>query len=190
MDFADFENLVATQRAVRKFDDRPVDDSDIEKVLKAATRAPNARNLQPWRFVVIRERETKGALGAIFDGLGQQMYPSGGPDRQAWADVPVLIAVCAEHAFGGGVGGATALAASVYPAVQNLLLAAHALGLGTVLTTRWKQREAEVRPILGLPENVIPFAIIPMGWPAEKLGRNRRKPVREVTFRERFDNPW
>ena len=73
MDFADFENLVATQRAVRKFDDRPVDDSDIEKVLKAATRAPNARNLQPWRFVVIRERETKGALGAIFDGLGQQM---------------------------------------------------------------------------------------------------------------------
>ncbi|HNM77320.1 MAG TPA: hypothetical protein PKI89_03080, partial [Tepidiformaceae bacterium] len=53
-----------------------------------------------------------------------------------------------------------------------------------------KQREAEVRPILGLPENVIPFAIIPMGWPAEKLGRNRRKPVREVTFRERFDNPW
>lgn len=70
------------------------------------------------------------------------------------------------------------------------MLAAHAMGLGTVLTTRWKAREADVRPLLGLPENVSPFAIVPMGWPAEQLGRNRRKPVREVTFRERFGEAW
>lgn len=190
MDFADFEQLVATQRAVRTFADRPVDDALIEKVLKAATRAPSARNAQPWRFIVVRERETKGELGRIFDELGQQFYGAGAPERQPWSDVPALIVVCAENVFGAGDAGATALAASVFPAVQNLLLAAHALGLGTVLTTRWKAREAELRPILGLPDGVAPFAIVPIGWPVEVPGRNRRKPVREVTFRERFGRPW
>lgn len=190
MDFAAFEQLAATQRAVRKFDGRPVDDATVEKVLKVATRAPSARNVQPWRFIVIRNVETKAALGTIFDELGQQFYGAGAPDRQPWAEVPVLIAVCGENVFGGGEAGATALGASIFPAVQNLLLGAHAMGLGTVLTTRWKAREAEVRPLLGLPENVSPFAIVPMGWPAEQLGRNRRQPVREVTFRERFGQHW
>lgn len=190
MDFAEFEHLVATQRAIRRFESGAVDDPTIEKVLKAATRAPSARNVQPWRFIVIRDPETKGALGKIFDELGQQFYGAGAPDRQPWAEVPVLIAVCGENVFGGGEAGATALGASVFPAVQNLLLAAHAMGLGTVLTTRWKAREAEVRPLLGLPENVSPFAIVPMGWPESQPGRNRRKPMKEVTYRERFGEPW
>jgi nitroreductase len=59
-----------------------------------------------------------------------------------------------------------------------------------VLTTRWKRREPELRPILGIPENVGVYAIVPMGWPAEKLGRNRRKPVPEVTYRERWGEDW
>jgi nitroreductase len=190
MDFAEFEQLLATQRAVRRFDGRAVDDQTIATVLKAATRAPSARNVQPWRFIVIRDPKTKGELGRIFDELGQQFYGAGAPDRQPWAEVPVLIAVCAENVFGGGEAGVTALAASVFPAVQNLLLAAHALGLGTVLTTRWKAREAEVRPLLGLLDNVSPFAIVPMGWPETPPGRNRRKPVRDVTFRERYGEAW
>ena len=84
----------------------------------------------------------------------------------------------------------TALGASIYPAVQNLLLAAHAAGLGTVLTTRWKPREAEVLPLLGLPEDMAVHAIIPMGWPEASYGRNRRRPVAEVTSRERYGEPW
>ncbi|MEO8540888.1 MAG: nitroreductase family protein [bacterium] len=190
MDFAEFEQLLATQRAIRKFDGRPVEDATIATILKAATRAPSARNIQPWRFVVIRDTETKKSLGTIFDELGQQYYGAGAPDRQPWAEVPVLIAVCAENVFGSGEGASAALAASVFPAVQNLLLAAHALGLGTVLTTRWRAREAEVRPILGLPENVSVHAIVPLGWPEARPGRNRRKPVKEVTFREQFGQPW
>ncbi len=190
MDFAEFEQLAATQRAIRKFTSQPVEDAHIEQVLKAATRAPSARNIQPWRFIVVRDPATKAELGRIFDELGQQFYGSGAPDRQPWAEVPVLVVVCAENAFGSGEAAATALGASVFPAVQNLLLAAHALGLGTVLTTRWKAREAEVRPILGLPENVSPFAIVPMGWPGSRPGRNRRRPVKEVTYRERFGEAW
>jgi nitroreductase len=184
------EELMARQRAGRLFDGRDIDDALIERLLGMATRAPSARNAQTWRFIVIRDVETKGKLGAIFDELGSQMYVHGAPVRTPWAEVPVLIAVCSEYAFGEDESGKTALGASIYPAVQNLLLAAHATGLGTVLTTRWKRREPELRPILGIPENVGVYAIVPMGWPAEKLGRNRRKPVPEVTYRERWGEDW
>jgi len=190
MTFEELEGLLATQRAVRKFTDRPVDDSVIAKVLRAATRAPSARNVQPWRFIVVRESETKRALGEVFDQLGARMYGAGAPDRTPWKDVPVLIAVCSERVFGEGEAATTALGASIYPAVQNLLLAAHALGLGSVLTTRWKSREAEVRPLLGLPEPMSVHAIIPLGWPDQRYGRNRRRPLKEVAFRERLGAPW
>lgn len=188
MTYDELLRLMQRQRAGRFFTDRPVGDEVVEKVLQAATHAPSARNLQPWRFIVIRETETKRRLGEIFDELGQQLYGAGQPPRTPWQDVPVLIAVASEYAFGTNESGIAALGASIYPAVQNLLLAASALGLGTVLTTRWKAREAEVRPILDLPASMTLHAIIPMGWPAERLGRNRRRPVSEVTYRDRFSS--
>lgn len=186
----DVEALMAGQRATRTFTAEPVEDALVERILGAATRAPSARNVQPWRFIVIRNRETKRQLGAIFDDLGARMYGPGAPDRTPWEDVPVLIAVCSEYAFGEGEAAMAALGASIYPAVQNLLLAAGSAGLGTVLTTRWKARETQLRPLLGLPETMAVHAIIPMGWPDRRLGRNRRRPVAEVTHRERFGEPW
>jgi len=188
--FDDLEQLFRTQRAVRKFTAETVDGSLIEEVIGAATRAPSARNLQPWRFIVVRDRETKRQLGAIFDDLGAALYGAGAPDRTPWEDVPVLIAVCSEYAFGDSDSGMAALGASIYPAVQNLLLAAHALGLGSVLTTRWKAREGDVRPLLGIPGSMAVHAIVPIGWPAGRLGKNRRRPVAEVTSRERYGESW
>ncbi|MCA9822822.1 MAG: nitroreductase family protein [Dehalococcoidia bacterium] len=188
--FEALEELMMRQRAGRLFDSREVEDSLIERILGMATRAPSARNAQTWRFIVIRDTETKARLGSVFDELGSQMYGQGAPTRTPWAEVPVLIAVCSEFAFGEDESGRMALGASIYPAVQNLLLAAHAAGLSTVLTTRWKRREPELRPILHLPENVGIYAIIPMGWPAETLGKNRRRPVPEVTYRERWGRNW
>ena len=185
------ERLMSRQRAIRYFTNEPVEDALIERLLAAATGAPSARNAQPWRFIVIRDPDTKAKLGGIFDELGQQFYGANAPERTPWAEVPVLIAITSEYTFGQGTDAAyAALGASIYPAVQNLLLAAQAAGLGTVLTTRWKAREGELRPILGLPENMAVHAIIPMGWPDRKYGRNRRKPVAEVTFRERFGEAW
>jgi nitroreductase len=184
------EELLATQRAIRHFDGRDVDDATIERVLRAATRAPSARNMQPWRFIVVRDRDTKARLGKIFDELGERM-PHGPPERMPWEEVPALIAVCAEGAGGGqSISGAVAQAASIYPAVQNMLLAAHALGLGTVMTTRWKAREDEIKPILGVPENVSLYAIVPIGWPDRQYGRGKRRRVRELTFREQYGQPW
>lgn len=184
------EDLMARQRAIRRFTTEPVDDALVARILRAASRAPSARNVQPWRFIVIRDRETKRQLGAIFDDLGARLYGQGAPDRTPWEEVPVLIAVCSEYAFGEGEAAMAALGASIYPAVQNLLLAAQAAGLGAVLTTRWKSREPQLRPLLGLPETMAVHAIIPMGWPDRAYGKNRRRLVREVTYRERFGEPW
>ncbi len=71
---------IHTQRAIRHFKPDPVDDALIERMIEAGTKAPSARNVQPWRFIVVRERETKARLGAIFDEIGQNR-PGGAPDR-------------------------------------------------------------------------------------------------------------
>jgi nitroreductase len=80
--------------------------------------------------------------------------------------------------------------ASIYPAVQNILLACRALGLGTVLTTNHIRIEAELREALGIPDDVATFALMPIGWPMQNFGPLTRKPVREVTFDNRWGVPW
>ena len=177
------ESVMLRQRAIREFTDSPVDDAILERCLRAATFAPSGGNTQPWRFVVIRDRETKRKLGVIFDELGQQMFGHNAPVRTPWEEVPVLIAVCAEE--GRAAGGA-----SIFPLVQNLLLAIQTAGLGSVLTTRWKAREKEVTPLLGLPGNWEAHAILPVGWPARRYGRGKRLPVAEITYREQYGKPW
>lgn len=183
-------DAIHSQRAIRHLKPDPVGDDLIRQLIEAATRAPSARNEQPWRFIVVRDRDTKAKLGTIFDELGQQMVGHAAPDHTPWGEVPVLIAVCSEGKYGEGPRGERTMDASVYPAVQNLLLTARALGLGTVLTTRWQQRIDEVRPLLGLPEGVTMHAIVPVGWPAAKFGRTTRRPPEEVTFNERYGTPW
>jgi nitroreductase len=179
---------IHSQRAIRHFKPEPVDDALIEEIIEAATRAPNGGNQQPARFIVIRDRDTKKRLGAIFDELGQQMS-HGAPDRTPWEEVPVLVAVCSVSGS-QAAGHPPTSEASILPSVQNYLLTARALGLGTVLTTRFRQRENEIKQILGLPENGNVHVIIPTGWPARRFGPTTRKPVEEVTFRERFGTPW
>ncbi len=186
----EIEEFMARQRAIRRFTDQPVDDALVERILTAASRAPSARGAEPWRFIVIRDAAIKTKLGGVFDELGSQMYGANAPDHTPWAEVPVLVAVCSDYTFGRTEGGIAALGASIYPAVQNLLLAAHAAGLGTVLTTRWKAREETVRPMLNLPETMTVHAIVPMGWPDRRYGRNRRQPVAGLTSRDRFGTPW
>jgi nitroreductase len=186
--FDGVEKLMLRQRAIRLFDGRDVDDAIIERAIKAATFAPNGGNRQPTRYLVIRDTETKRKMGAIFDELGATMTGHAPPERTPWEEVPVLVAVISEKAAGmAGAGGAVA---SVYPAVQNFLLAIQGQGLGSVLTTRWKQREAEMNALMGLPDDWEAHAILPVGWPARKYGRGNRLPVSEVTYREQFGKPW
>lgn len=190
MDLDSFEQLAATQRAVRMVDTtRPVDDAIVERLLRVATHAPNGGNRQEWRFIVVRDQDVKARLGAIYDDLADTLYHNA-DRRTRWEDVPVLIAVCSVPREGPVSPATSPAGASIFPAVQNLLLAAHALGLGSVLTTLWKRREPEVRAILELPDGVELHAILPIGWRDRAYGRNRRRPVREVAYRDRFGRAW
>ncbi len=183
---------IHTQRSVRHFSAKPVHEELVEAILEAAIRAPSAGNRQPWHFIVIRDREAKRRLGQWYLDSWRQMvaaigdassesYRSGGDLARQMEDVPVLILTCVNQ-------GASQMGSSIYPAVQNLMLTARALGLGTVLTTNHMRFEQEVKAFLGIPEDVDTAALIPIGYPAEgvRFGGSRRKPLTEVVSYDRW----
>jgi nitroreductase len=102
------------------------------------------------------------------------------------AAAPVLVVVCADTDRGLEV----TVPSSIFPAVQNLLLAATALGLGSALTTITTSFRGELQALLGLPQPVWPVAVVPIGYPARPLGPPRREPFAAHTHRERYDEPW
>jgi len=189
---------ISSQRAIRRFSDQPVSDEAIETMLSAATRAPNGGNRQPWRFIVMRDAEIKRRLGQWYLSAWQdataemavltQPYRHGAELAQQMATVPVLILACIDHGEAGIRPGPVTQGASIYPAVQNLMLAARALGLGTVLTTLHRQYEDEIKRLLHIPASVETAALIPVGYPAEgeRFGGARRRPLSEVVFHDRW----
>ena len=196
----DFFSIVRTQRAHRAFITAAVPDELVERVLEAATYAPSAENLQPWVFIVVRDADARARIGELnrqaWEGGGREFSrPRLSPEVFAKveagatggiANAPVLVVVC------GDVSRCVeaVLESSVWPAVQNLLLAAHALGLGSALTTITTVFGDELRSLLALPDDVRPLGVVPLGWPAKQLGPPRRSPVAEKTFRDLYDTPW
>ncbi len=196
---------IHTQRAIRRFTDDPVSDEVIQRILEATVRAPSGRNTQPWRFIVIRDADTKQKIGDYYRlaceaaGIGQEPIP--GLSKKVndsvthlafhMGDTPVLILACYEYLNEDAVGTSSILTgSSMYPAVQNLLLAARALGLGTALTTVHSMFESEIKDLLGIPANVQTAALIPLGYPSpeERFGGSRRRPVAEVTHFDRWSD--
>lgn len=192
--------VAARQRACRAYRDEPVGDDLVARVLDTATRAPSAENRQPWEFVVVRDAQRREALGELtrraWEDHGRafsetRLAPGllADVDRGATggiAQAPVHVVVCADLERGLEV----TVGSSIFPAVQNLLLAATALGLGCALTTLSTAYTAELRELLGLPEHVLPVAVVPLGWPARPLGPPRREPFAAHTHRERWGAAW
>lgn len=184
---------IHTQRAIRYFKPDPVPRELLDKILEAASKAPSGTNRQMWHFVIVQDAELRRKLADFYRRAGRTALPN----LQWLADVnprilrsathlvehmddaPVLLLACIEH------GGSTNLTtgSSIYPAVQNMLLAARGLGLASALTTFHKQYEDEVKALLGIPDNVETAALLPIGYPAEgaRYGPTRRKPLDEVT---------
>jgi nitroreductase len=214
----DLYEAMSTLRAVRKLRNDPIPDDVLERVLQAACWAPTGGNQQPWRVVVVTDPEKKRGLQAIYRPEWQQ-YSAGfmahmtslPADRLAeWERVsaagdhladhlheaPVILMFCANPRFmaitdagldrvsmvGGG---------SVYPAVQNAMLACVAEGLGCTLTTLHCLREAEVKALLEIPEKWATVGMVPIGYP---IGRGHgpitRQPPSELAFRDTFGTPW
>lgn len=194
-----FFEAARSQRGTRRYAPTPVSEETVHRILEAATWAPSGSNRQPWHFIVVRDPVVKGQLGDLYRAgmaapRGEQPAPpplppaDGGPPvfSDDLASVPVVIMVCLER---WEMRGRQSLRGShIFPAVQNLMLAAAALGLGTRLTTIWQHKDAEVTALLGIPDNVEAMAMIPLGYPGgdDHLGGSKRNPVSEVTHFDRW----
>lgn len=157
---------ILSRRSIRQYTGQPVSEDDITELLRAAMAAPSAGNEQPWQFVVIRDRQTLDAI--------PNHHPYATMVRQA----PVAILVCGDLDMEKHAGYWVQDCAA---ATQNILIAAHARGLGAVWLGVYprEERMAGLQKLLGLPERIIPFALIPVGYPAEdKPPANRYDPAR------------
>ena len=195
----DLFEAIDTQRGIRYFRPDPVPDELITRLLQAAIKAPSGGARQGWSFIVIRDPETRRKIGELYrtgskfeirsDMTAQErrVYTGAQHLEDHLQDVPVLILACIQ-----GNPGATVSGSSIFPAVQNILLAARGLGLGSVLTTRQTRFETEIKQLLGIPEDVVTVALLPIGFPAEgtHYGPTRRRPLGEVAFNERWGESW
>lgn len=196
----DFWAVVRRQRACRSFLTRPIDDETLTRVLEAATFAPSAENRQPWVFVVVSAAPARAAIG----DLARRAWQGGG-QAHSETRLPERLLADVDHGARGGIAGAPVLVvvggdtrfgdrrvldASIFPAVQNLLLAATAAGLGSALTTLPLVFADELAVIAGLPAEVLPLAVVPLGWPAKPLSPPRRSPISEKAYRETFGAQW
>ncbi|MBM3498990.1 MAG: nitroreductase family protein [Armatimonadetes bacterium] len=158
---------VLTRRSIRKYTGEPVTDEQLETLLRAAMAAPSAANKQPWHFVVVREAGLREAF--------TEFHPHAGMLREA----PIGILVCGDTELELGDGY---WIQDCSAATENLLIAAHAIGLGAVwcgITPR-AERVAQTKALFGLPDNVIPLGIIAVGHPAEEKGPGERYQAERV----------
>lgn len=195
-----FEALYST-RALRRFKPDPVDDELLFQVIDAAIRAPAGSNMQVWHFLIVRDEEKRRRIGEAYwktwtsygkqyiddpaeiDRLPKQMQlvvRSTDHLARNIAEVPVHLFIC-------GPDGA---AGTVYPAVQNALLACRGLGLGSVMTAFHRGHMDRLGPLLGLPEGQTAHALLPIGWPADRIGPVSRRPVHKVTSIDRWGERW
>jgi nitroreductase len=205
-----FETIFSL-RAMRRLKPDPVPEVLIEQILRAGQAAPNATNAQAWGVLVVTDRTVKEKVQVYYqraydENIGKnyserltQMTPGAERDKLArqvaatehltrrFHDVPVWLVPCLKV----GVEGANPMSgASIYPAVQNMLLAARALGLGSTLTTRHMMYGAEVDAVFGLPEGVKSFAILPIGYPEGRFGPVSRGPLEAFAHRESWGQPF
>jgi len=201
----DLLEAIATTRSIHRYRPDPIPDADLARILWAATRAPSGSNSQPFRFLVLRDgpraRRAKALLGDSFRRAWAAKAGAEGWSRGSGADpgsrkartahamqrfvdrfeqIPAVVLVCARRyrpprPYDG---------ASIYPACQNLMLAARALGYGSTVTIWHTGCEGPLRELLAIPEDVFIAASMPLGRPEGRHGPLRRRPARELVFED------
>ena len=198
------EEAIETQRSMRRLRPDPVDDELVIRLIELALKAPTGGNQQNWEFVVVEDRAVKERLGRlnraawrVYGGIGRiamrdrpamlRILDAVDWQAQHFAEIPVVVVACLR-----GIRlpfpplAASSYYGSIYPSVQNLLLAARAAGLGAGVITlplwsTWLARRA-----LGLPWNVTPCAVVPLGWPRGRYGPTTRRPAGDVIHVDRY----
>jgi nitroreductase len=164
------------RRSIRAFKEQNVSEETIKKLIESATWAPSAGNIQPWEFIIVKERETKKGLSEA--ALNQEFLE----------EAPVLIIVCANEIKSSqryGTRGTTLYCIQdTAAAIQNIHLTAFSLGLGTCWVGAFDENQA--REILHVPKGIRPVAMIPVGYPNEKPKLRERQPLSEIVHSETF----
>ncbi|MBI3769682.1 MAG: nitroreductase family protein [Deltaproteobacteria bacterium] len=210
----DLVEALTTTRAVRRFTAEPVTDTEILHCIRIATQAPSGGNIQPWQFLVVTDPGLKRAVGDVYrrayaryePALLASRPPARSPEDKAafermmhgsrhlaahLGEAPAMVLVLMPKISmslrdaDGELDVGTPFA-SVYPAVQSLMLAARGLGIGTTLTTVYRIYQDEVRAICGVPERYEIVALVPMGRPRGRFSIGRRRPAEQVTHWDRF----
>ena len=197
----DIWEVMFTQRAIRYWVEEPVSRELIERVIEAASKAPSGSNHQPWMFVVadrdpvktsiaeaLRDYYEEGPLKTLVESSqktedsSQRLMMSGAEKFFTnLRTAPAIIIPCLYKLSSPTSEMNTLIAgSSIYLAVQNMLLAARALGLGTLMTTSHSLIEEVIRDVCKIPDDAQPAALIPIGFPAVKFGPTKRKPVRDI----------
>jgi nitroreductase len=210
-----YDGLMTT-RAMRRFTDEPVTGDEVERILAAAVQAPSGGNIQPYQFVVVTDADRRAAIGDIYRRAYDRYEPAvmalfpPFDDAEAqrrhernWAmsrhlaetigTAPAMVLVLAPRISMSvrddqGEMDVGSVLASVYPAVQNLVLAARALGIGTCLTTVYRIHEDEVRAVCDIPDRYELPALLPLGRPAGRWGVAPRRPARTLTSWNTYGN--
>ncbi|MBI4695339.1 MAG: nitroreductase family protein [Gammaproteobacteria bacterium] len=205
----DVFELMHTMRAMRRLKPDPVPDGIIRKILDAAVCAPSGQNLQRWAFLVVTDDADKRFFGERyawwmenrFAGEFAKIDPATAQGRvmrsarhlaQHMHEAPVLLFCCGRRDWPFAVapedrrGLAPPSYGSIYPAVQNVLLACRALGLGASLTTMHQMFEPELHAHFGIPESYGVVAVIPIGWPRGRFGPITREPAPRKTHFDRW----
>lgn len=201
-----------TQRAVRRVLPDPVDDDLVLRLIELALRAPTGSNGQNWEFVVVTDRATKAKLArqyrrswAVYGRVARLATRNDPAMRKVlgavewqvdhFEEIPTLVVPCLKGSRMPFVPTPpfvpSSYYGSIYPSVQNLLLAARSVGLGASLITLPLWSSVVARRILGLPIGVMPACVVPLGWPRGRYGPTTRRPVGDVVHRERYgDRAW
>jgi nitroreductase len=203
----DVFEVMGTMRAMRRLKPDPVPDELIRKILLAGQGAPSGGNTQRWRFLVIKDTEIKKKVQVYYkrafdEVVGPRYLNSPAPPGQStesyrrtraaneyltdhFHEAPVWIVACLE-----GDRPTRSSGSSIYPAVENMLLAARALGLGSTLTTRHLQYEKETEAAMGIPQGWHSYAILPIGYPIGRFGPVGRGPLKDVVYLDRWGEPY
>ena len=199
----DLFEIIRTTRSMRRLKPDAVPDDLIRQILEAGTCAPSGGNMQRWRFLVVKDAAIKNTVGALYKKAWDEIVgpryragePAPGNDRDRFLrmlaaaeylaahihEAPVWIVPCLQ-----GESPTRTAGSSIYPAVQNMLLAIRALGLGTTLTTLYLNFEKEAEAALGLPADWRSYAILPIGYPTGRFGPVRRVPLAEVVYQDKW----
>jgi nitroreductase len=206
-------DAMLTQRAVRRVKPDPVDDAIVLKTIELALKAPTGSNGQNWEFVVVKDAKVKEQLAAryrqawaLYGGMGKRVAEGDESmlkilravqwQVENFETYPVFVVACLRAGVKEGRIPYTPMPhiasssffGSIYPSVQNLLLAARAMGLGASLITLPLWSVTSARSILGMPVSITPCCIVPLGWPKGRYGPTTRRPVEEVVHLDRFGN--